>query len=196
MSLLPRLSLTLCRLAGLLLMLWAGLVMADVEIRNASITQADEGYVLSTEVAFELNPRLEEAINRGVPLYFVAEFELHRPRWYWLDQTVSRRTLTHRLSYHALTRQYRLSSGGALHQGFPTLEQAVRTMQSIRQWQVADKGALKLGESYEAQLRFRLDLTQLPKPFQVGAIGNRDWALASDWLYWPVVPGTLAVERP
>ena len=183
----------LCWFAALLL---AGSVMAaEADIRNPALTATEEGYALSADIAFELNPRLEEAINRGVPIYFVTEFELHRPRWYWLDQTVSRRTLTWRLSYHALTRQYRLSSG-ALHQSFSTLDQALRTLQAIRQWQVIDKGALKIGETYEASLRFRLDLNQLPRPFQVGAIGNRDWQLGSDWLTWPVVPGTLAVERP
>lgn len=183
----------LCWFAALLL---AGSVMAaDVDIRNPALTATEEGYALSADIAFDLNPRLEEAINRGVPLYFVTEFELHRPRWYWFDQAISRRTLTWRLSYHALTRQYRLSSG-ALHQSFSTLDQALRTLQAIRQWQVIDKGALKIGDTYEASLRFRLDLNQLPRPFQVGAIGNRDWQLSSDWLTWPVVPGTLAVERP
>lgn len=189
-----------CWLIRSLLMLglvaWAGLVSAaEIEIDNAALVASDEGYVLSADVRFELNPRLEDIINRGVPLYFVADFELHRPRWYWLDQTVSRRSLTYRLSYHALTRQYRLSSG-ALHQSFSTLDQALRTMQAIRLWPVIDKGAIKLGEAYQAELRFRLDLSQLPRPFQVGAIGNRDWNLASDWLTWQVVPGNLAVDKP
>jgi hypothetical protein len=183
----------LCWFAALLL---AGSVMAaEADIRNPALSATEEGYALSADIIFELNPRLEEAINRGVPLYFVTEFELHRPRWYWFDQAISRRTLTWRLSYHALTRQYRLSSG-ALHQSFSTLDQALRTLQAIRQWQVIDKGALKIGDTYEASLRFRLDLNQLPRPFQVGAIGNRDWQLSSEWLTWPVVPGTLAVERP
>jgi len=185
-----------CVFCWLAVWLLAGAALAaEAEIRNATLTSAEEGYELSAEISFELPPRLEEAINRGVPLYFVTEFELQRPRWYWLDQAVSRRTLTWRLSYHALTRQYRLSSG-ALHQSFATLDQALRTLQSVRHWPVADKGALKLGETYEASVRFRLDLNQLPRPFQVGAIGNRDWQLGSDWHTWPVVPGTLAVERP
>ena len=177
------------------LLLAGSALAADVDIRNPALAPNEEGYVLSADIAFELNPRLEEAINRGVPLYFITEFELHRPRWYWLDQAVSKRSLTWRLSYHALTRQYRLSSG-ALHTSYATLDQALRTLQAIRQWQVIEKGALKIGDTYEASLRFRLDINQLPRPFQVSAIGNRDWQLGSDWLNWLVVPGTLAVERP
>jgi hypothetical protein len=184
-----------CRVFFLLLCAAGAAWASEITLHNTTLVPTEEGFVLSSDVSFDLNPRLEEAINRGVALYVVAEFELHRPRWYWFDQTVSRRSLTWRLSYHALTRQYRLSAG-PLHQSFPTLDQALRTLQAIRHWQVIDKGALKLGETYEAQLRFRLDLTQLPRPFQVGAIGNRDWNLGSDWLYWPVVPGTLSVEKP
>lgn len=168
---------------------------ADAELRGVALASTDEGYALSADIQFELSPRLEEAINRGVPLYFITEFELYRPRWYWFDQALSRRSLTWRLSYHALTRQYRLSSG-ALHQSFASLDQALHSLQAVRHWPVIDKGAMKLGETYEARLRFRLDLNQLPQTFQVGAIGNRDWQLSSDWLTWPVVPGTLAVERP
>lgn len=183
-------------MVALLLAVWLGAAhAAEVEVRNPALSASEEGYVLSADIAMELSPRLEEAINRGLPLYFVAEFELQRPRWYWLDETVSRRTLTSRLSYHALTRQYRLSTG-PLHLSFSSLDQALRALQAIRHWPVIDKGAIKLGESYQASLRFRLDLSQLPKPFQVGAIGNRDWALASDWVRWTVVPGNLPLERP
>lgn len=178
------------------LMLLAGAAAAgEITLQNAQINAADEGFVLSADVGFELNPRLIDTLNRGVPLYFVAEFELHRPRWYWFDQALAKRSRNYRLSYHALTRQYRLSFG-ALHQNFSSLEQALATLQALRQWPVIDKNTLRVGETYEAQLRFRLDLTQLPATFQVGAIGNRDWNMSSDWLTWPVVPGTLTLERP
>ncbi|MCK7490978.1 MAG: DUF4390 domain-containing protein [Comamonadaceae bacterium] len=73
----------------------------------------EDGFVLNAEFQVELNPRLEEVVARGVPLYIVADFEPRRPRWYWFDEVVAQRSLTWRLSYHALTRQYRLSTGGA-----------------------------------------------------------------------------------
>jgi hypothetical protein len=96
---------------------------AEIQIGNEQLDPGEEGYVLSADFRFELKPRLEEAVGRGVVLYFVVEYEMTRERWYWLDQTVVARSLTYSLSYHALTRQYRLSTGG-LHQSFATLGRA------------------------------------------------------------------------
>ena len=172
-------------LAGLLLL--AGPAAAsDVELKNPQLTAADDGYALSADVSIEFGPRLEEAVAKGVVLYFVADFELTRPRWYWLDEKVASRSQTLRLSYHALTRQYRLSTG-ALHQNFAALDDALRMLSHLHNWQVLDKGVAKAGETYLASLRLRLDLTQLPKPFQITALANKDWNLDSDWLRWSFV---------
>ncbi|MGE5472183.1 MAG: DUF4390 domain-containing protein [Bacteroidota bacterium] len=177
---LPRWLLLLALLPALA---WA----AEIEISAPQIAAGDDGYVLSADFAFDLNPRLEETVTRGVVLYFVADFELSRPRWYWLDEKVVSRSQTYRLSYHALTRQYRLSTG-ALHQSFSTLSEALRMLSHLRNWVVIDKGdkTVKVGEPYQAALRLRLDITQLPRPFQISALGNKDWSLASDWKTWPV----------
>ncbi len=167
---------------------------AEIDIANQQISVGDDGYVLSADFRFELNPRLEEAVTRGVVLYFVADFELTRGRWYWLDETLASRSLTYRLSYHALTRQYRLSTGG-LHQSFPTLTEAVQVLSRLRNWTVVDKGEKSIhpGEAVEASLRLRLDTTQLPRPFQISALGNKEWSLASDWKNWrTVIPQPLA----
>jgi hypothetical protein len=172
---------------------------AEIEITNPQLSAGDDGYVLSADFRFELNPRLEEAVTKGVVLYFVADFELTKGRWYWFDEKLASRSLTYRLSYHALTRQYRLSTGG-LHQSFQTLSEAVQVLSRLRNWTVVDSKNEKLirpGEPCEAFLRMRLDVTQLPRPFQITALGNRDWSLGSDWKSWavtlpPVVPPTEA----
>lgn len=169
---------------------------AEVEVRNPQLALGDDGYMLSADFAFEFNSRLEEAVTRGVVLNFLVEFELTRSRWYWLDEKVLSRSQTLRLSYNALTRQYRLSSG-ALHQNFASLEEALRILARLRHWTVADKGVgLRPGETYQAALRLRLDPSQLPKPFQLTALASREWNLASDWLVWPfIVPKEEAVPR-
>lgn len=173
-------------LLSLCLGLSLGAVAAEVEIHNAQLLPGDDGYTLSADFAFEFNSRLEEAVTRGVVLHFLVEFELTRSRWYWLDEKVASRSQTLRLSYNALTRQYRLSSGsGALHQNFASLDEALRILSRLRHWAVLDKGAaLRPGDAYQAALRLRLDPSQLPKPFQLTALANREWNLASDWLAW------------
>ena len=170
----------LCLLLMLPMLAWA----AEIEIANPQLLPGDEGYVLSADFRFELNPRLEEAVARGETLYFVADFELMRNRWYWFDEKLVSRNQVFRLYYHALTRQYRLSTGG-LHQSFPTLAEALRMLSRLRNWQVIEVGdKAKAGETYDAALRLRLDVTQLPRPFQISALGSKDWALSSDWKVW------------
>jgi hypothetical protein len=176
----------LCTLA-LLLVLAAGNTShaADDRIHVSQATLSlvdggDPGVVLDADFDFELPWVLVDAVNRGVALYFVVDFELYRERWYWFDRRVVGQSLTYRLTYSPLTRQYRLARG-TLALPFDTLEEALQTLRRIRGWKVLERGALKPNEDYRAQLRMRLDTSQLPKPFQINALTNRDWTLASDW---------------
>ena len=167
----------------------------EIEISNQKIAASDDGFVLSVDFGIDLSENLEEAVNRGVVLYFVADFEMTRPRWYWFDEKLISRSQTYRLSYHALTRQYRLLTGGGLHQSFDSLPDAVHVLSRLRNWLVidntAEKSGVRAGDTVTAALRMRLDINQLPRPFQISAFGNKDWTLASDWKIWQA---TLPVE--
>jgi hypothetical protein len=164
---------------------WYASARADnIEIHHISLEGNDEGYALDADFQIDLNPRLEEAVDKGVPMYFEVEFELTRKRWYWFDERPVSKQLMLRLSYHALTRQYRVSSG-ALYQSFSSLPEALRVLSRVRSWQVLERSELDAGTEYQAELRMRLDVTQLPKPFQLNALTSRDWNLASEWRRWP-----------
>jgi hypothetical protein len=145
------------------------------------------GLVINATFEFELPQALEEAVQKGIALYFNIEFELFRKRWYWFDRRIASSTLVYRLSYSPLTRQYRLARGG-LSQPFESLDEALALVKSVRNWKVADKSVLSPREDYDAQIRMRLDVSQLPKPFQVNAITSREWSLASDWREMPLPP--------
>jgi hypothetical protein len=176
------------------LLLLAGAAPALADERIGVIAAALEpapagagGAVLNATFEFEMPQALDEAVQKGIAIYFNIEFELYRKRWYWLDRKVSSSTLTYRLSYSPLTRQFRLARGG-LSQPFDSLEEALALLKSVRQWRVIEKGVLSPGDSYDAQVRMRLDVSQLPKPFQVNAITSREWSLASDWHELAVPP--------
>ena len=160
---------------------------SDISVRAPQLAVNEDGFSLSADFNVNFNPRLEEAVNKGVVLYFSVDFELTRSRWYWIDEKISQRSRIFQLSYHALTRQYRLSTG-VLHQSYATLDEALHIMSRLRNWQVLEKGEVKAVQAYRAGLRMRLDLTQMPKTFQVSALSNKDWDLSSNWLYWPFVP--------
>jgi hypothetical protein len=161
-----------------------------MSFRYHEIVPVEQHYVVNASVELQPNPRLQELVDGGLSIPFVAEFTITRSRWYWLDETVVERNTSFRLFYHALTRQYRLSIGG-IHRNFSSFDDALRAMLTLRNWAVAEHGNLTDGETYNASLRFRLDTAQLPKPFQVAALGSRDLDLTTNWVHWNFVAQAL-----
>jgi hypothetical protein len=173
-----------------------GLARADeIEVTDVRLAATEDGVVLAADFAFDLNPRLAEVVTNGVPLYFVVEFELTRPRWYWFDEKAAVKRLQLRLSYHALSRHYRLSTG-VLQQNYATLEEALNVLRRVRSWQVVDRGTVLADANYEAAVRMRVDGTMLPKPFQLSAITNREFNLESPWRRFTFRPPAAASVPP
>jgi hypothetical protein len=164
-----------------------------VDFRYHEVVPVDTIYVVNASVALQPPARLEEMVDSGVSVPFLLEFTITRGRWYWFDETVVNRSMNFRLAYHALTRQYRLTIG-SIHRNFPSYEEALRAMLTLRNWNIAERSSLLDGEAYTASIRFRLDMAQLPKPFQIAAIGNKDMDLNSGWEHWGFV-GSAADPR-
>ena len=152
----------------------------EIEVRNVQLLPVEEGFTLNADFAFDFAPRLAEMVANVVPLYFLVEFELTRPRWWWFDEKAAAKRIQLRLSYHALSRHYRLSTG-LLQQQFATLDEALHVLRRLRNWLVIERSAALADANYEAALRMRLDQTLLPKPFQLSAITNRELTLESGW---------------
>ena len=174
----------LFRVVFCLVLATSGAARADtVGVRSAEL-RIDEGEVLlNAEFDFAVNSTLEEALQKGLALYFLLEFELTRSRWYWLDEKIAQTVITSRVSYNALTQQYVVRSG-LLTQNFNTLEEVERYVGRVNSRPVAQAASLAKGVRYDAALRLRLDVNQLPKPFQVNALASREWTLSSDWYRW------------
>lgn len=178
------------RAVALAILLAASPLLAQAEgisVTSATIEPAEDGWNLEVQFDVQFTQRLEEAVNRGVPLYLVVDFELSRPRWYWFDEKPVQLSQTYRISYTPLLRQYRLTIG-TVYQNFTRFEEVTRVLSRLRGWHVAEKGALKKDQVYQASVRMRLDTAQLPKPFQLNAIASRDWSLASEWHRWTIIP--------
>lgn len=158
---------------------------SGIRINFVELVVEDESYLLNVDSEIVLNTTLAQALEKGVTLYIVTKFSLVEPRWYWFDQEVARSKLRMGLSYNALTRQYRLSPKyESWTKNFDTLEEALRVLSRIRSYPVAIISELKPEVDYIATLRMWLDLTLLPKPFQVETLGSKAWHLTSDRLEW------------
>ena len=182
-------------LLGLLLMcvLTLGLAQLDSSTKVTAVKlepskpPAAAGWNLAAEFDIELGHKLREAVDRGLPLQFAVDFKLTRSRWYWMDEEVVSTTYPLSLSYIALTRTYRVTTPANTYNA-PTLEDAMQYMTKVRDWAVISRERISIGQPYEAQVRFRLLLTELPKPFQISALVNSEWDLSSEWLTFEFTP--------
>jgi len=187
-ALLARLVVVLASLAA------PGARADEIRVSAASLRPTEAGLVLDADFTFDLTPRLADIVVNGVPLYFRVDFELTRPRWYWFDETTATRRLQLRLSYHALSRQYRLSAG-LLQQNFASLEEALNVLKRVRNWLVVDRSVALSGGDYQAAVRMRHDVSMLPKPFQLSALTGRELHLESPW-YRFTVPALEQAPAP
>ena len=166
-----------------------------IKIKSAELERVDNDWLLNATFKIELTPGLEDAVQKGVVLYFQTEFDLTRSRWYWFEEKPAFAQRQTRLSYQPLTQQYRIASEGFTFSA-KTIFEALQAVGSIGGWRVIDNNQIDPSKSYIAALRMTLDLSKLPKPFQVNALNNRDWNVTSDWLRFPFSPnGPNLIKR-
>ena len=174
---------TLCVLMSLSLFSVAASA-EGIKLKTADLERVDNDWLLNATFKIELTPGLEDAVQKGVVLYFQTEFDLTRSRWYWFDEKPAIAQRSTRLSYQPMTQQYRIASEGFTFSA-KTLFEALQTVGSVGGWRVIDSDQIDANKSYTAALRMTLDLSRLPKPFQVNALNNRDWNVTSDWVRFP-----------
>ena len=174
-------------------LLWLALVAGPAVAREPQVEQialqrTADGLYLSARLEVAPSAAVEDALLRGVPLYFVWQTEVVRDRWYWSDKRVVSAQRTLRLVYQPLTRRWRVSvsnlpdagRGGAglqyaLHQNFDELGSALAGVSRVLRWRIAESADLAPGGGQRVELVFRLDLTLLPRPFQIGMANQPEW---------------------
>jgi hypothetical protein len=198
--------LTVCALVVMLLLsgLWASQARSAQEAATAAasvapaasaasasaaadmrLNRTEDGLYLSTSMQFSLPELVEDALYKGIPMFFVAEAQVLRDRWYWSDREVASATRYLRLSYQPLTRRWRLNLssvpfansglGVVLGQNFDDYADALSALQRISRWKIADADEVHGDVAHTVNFRFRLDMSQLPRPLQIGAVGRSGW---------------------
>jgi len=163
--------------------MYALAAISSIVIKNAELQAIDEAYKLSADFDISFDEAIEEAINKGVPLDFLVEFQIVSPRKYWFDDEIITISTNYTLSYHALSRQYLVSHNGR-QTSYETLSEAKQDLMKLDDWKVIDKSQIEKGEVYKAALLMRLDQTKLPQALQVEAIGSEHWNLTSQKYEW------------
>ena len=160
---------------------------APIQLDEFQVQRLDDGYYVHADMQIEWPAVVEEALSKGVPLHFVARVDILRERWYWYDREVARQERFMRLSYQPLTRRWRLlvssqpignsGLGVSLGQSFDSASEAVSALGRIHRWKVADLSQVEVDGKHRVDFSFRLDLNQLPRPLQLGILGESDWNL-------------------
>ncbi len=165
------------------------LLPARAEGGEVSLERTADGLFLSAREPLDLGDGVEEVLHKAVPIYFTYQAEVMAPRWYWTDRRVSNAARTLRLAFQPLTRRWRLSVASglgtagmpyALHLNFDTLSEALAAVGRVARWKIADAAALDDDERYRVGYRFRLDLSLLPRPFQIGMATQPEWNIESE----------------
>ena len=159
---------------------------AQPEVKLLQLERSADSLLLSANIEFQLPAAVEDALLKGVPVIFVAEAEVLRERWYWADKRLASTVRQMRLSHHPMTRRWRLSlssgenpaSGAALNLNFESLAEALATISRLSSWRIADWAELEADARHQLQFRFRLDVGQLPRPMQIGTLGQNDWNIS------------------
>lgn len=182
----PRI-LALVASAALLMFLCGTGRAQSIVVESAALVPHEAGFALSAEFAVYLTPPLRDALNRGITLPFVVDFEVTRPRRFWFGEEVVVAAHPVTLTYMPLTRQFRVTDQASFHHA-DTLDDALKILGRVRDAVVASRGDLRKGVEYEAATRMRLDPNELPAAAQASALTTRDWVVKSDWYRWKVVP--------
>lgn len=152
-------------------------VAAGPELAAFSVQRNEDGVSIDYAVNFDLPRGAEEALNKAVPLYFVAEAEVFRDRWYWRDKRIASASRVWRIVYQPLTANYRVTFGG-LSQSYPNRAEAFAVIRRGASWKVAEASQIEEGSRHYVEFSFRLDTSLLPRPMQIGIATQPDWALS------------------
>ncbi|MBV8658092.1 MAG: DUF4390 domain-containing protein [Burkholderiales bacterium] len=158
---------------------------ASIQLESAQGVEHEGKLSVDARYHVQLDSVHENALLDGVPLTFAVEFRLTKPRWYWAWRSMAdwfspTGRIEYKLSYHALTRSYRVGVG-TLYRSFDTLSAALNSLGVVREWEVAERGSVtrKLDSRFAGEISMRLDTAKLPKPLQLGLLGDSDWKIES-----------------
>jgi Domain of unknown function (DUF4390) len=150
---------------------------AEAELTVLEAIRDEDGVSLTYAVDFELGKAADEALTKSVPLFFVAEAEIFRDRWYWRDRRVANAVRVWKVVLQPLTSTYRVTTAGGLSQSYPTRGEALAAISRATRWKIAEPGQADDGHHY-LEFNFRLDISLLPRPMQIGIGGQPDWQLS------------------
>ena len=160
---------------------------SSVELTELMPVRKDNALLLNAQLKLELGPAVEDALIKGLAVHFVVEAEVLRERWYWTDKKTGAASRYYRLAFQPLTRRWRLNVSSEPISGTGLAGSISQNFRNPGRGPERDPSAIGLENRRRPELdpdarqrlryEFRLDVTQLPRPFQIAAGNQADWNL-------------------
>jgi len=177
-------------LLGLALLFAAHADAANFSVKSAGVVLDQRVLHINARFDLPINPRIEEALSKGIPIDVVIDINMVKHRWWWQNRPVTDHVLRRRIQFHALSRQYLVSGLRAREpsESFGSLTQALAHAGTLDEFTIAltAKKEIEPGARYLLALRARLDIEALPMLMRPLAYATPSWRLNTGWTEWPV----------
>ena len=173
--------------AFFLVLLIAAPACADFVVKGVEAQLDDRNLRVSARVELNLSEQAELAIENGVPLVLLTEFELQDQGLLW-KRTLLESRVRRQLRYHGLAHSYVVEDleGGEIDI-FNSVNEALNSMGVLRDQVFSMPEDVQVGDQeYTLIVRSRLDINRLPAALRPLAFFSPSWRLSSDWTRWQV----------
>ena len=141
---------------GLVALSFNGIALAkNAKLTNIIVTNTRDDLLIYLSVEDAFTQKMEETINRGVPVSFSFFVNLYRTRTMWLDKEMADLTITHTIKYNSLKKEYAVSrswdsNSPVIVQSF---DSAKKLMSEIDSLKVVPLEFLEKGKQYQIQAK-------------------------------------------
>lgn len=162
---------------------------SDFQVSSVQARTVGQTLHVDGHLELGLTPRVEEAIDNGIPIELAIDIRLYRQRPLIWDERVATWTLRRELRYHALSGQYLIGGASAApvdRENFDSLNEALTEMGALEAVMLPLNEPLESDTDYRVDVRVALDIEALPSLLRPLAYTSRAWDLNSGWTTWKV----------
>ncbi len=164
---------------------WAQATVGEgqIQVLSAQLRDYAQGWHLSAEVDISLSREIRQGLESGVPLHFIVEFRIKKPRPLWPDKTLLAVRHRYSLIYYELTRHYRLQLLSTKEsRNYRSLLSALDDLGNIQGLFIDRPSEFEYTEPLNGHMNVRLDDKALPLPLQ--PLFSSTWRLSSEEFAW------------
>jgi hypothetical protein len=163
---------------------------ANFKVKSAQATLNDRTLHVNARFDLPVNPRIEEALSKGIPIDVVIQVNMEKHRWWWRNRVITDTVVRRRIQFHALSRQYLVSGmrEDDPSESFGSLSQALAQAGTLDEFKLflTAKKEIEADARYLLLLRAHLDIEALPMLMRPLAYATPSWRRNTGWTEWPI----------